>query len=66
MKANQIVKIIGIVLQFFGIVYLSVLACSYLMCDPITEDVFMTGLAVAFNGVGWITSRIADIMKENE
>lgn len=66
MKANQIVKIIGIVLQFFGIVYLSVLACSYFMCSPITEDAFMTGLAVAFNGVGWITRQTADIMKENE
>lgn len=66
MKISQIVKIIGIILQFIGILYLSILACSYLICRPLTENVLITGVAVAFNGVGWVNRQIADIIKENE
>ena len=66
MKISQIVKIIGIILQFIGILYLSILACSYLMCRPLTENVFMTSVAVAFNGVGWGLRQIAEIIKEDE
>lgn len=66
MKVSQTVKIIGIILQFIGILYLSILACSYLMCRPLTENVFITSVAVAFNGVGWVTRQIAEIIKENE
>ncbi len=66
MKISQITKIIGIILQFFGILYLSILACSYLICRPITEGVFMTSVAVASNGVGWVFRQIADIIKEDE
>jgi hypothetical protein len=66
MKISQIVKIIGIILQFIGILYLSILACSYLMCRPLTENVFITSVAVAFNGVGWGLRQIADIIKESE
>lgn len=66
MKTSQIVKIIGIILQFIGILYLSILACSYLICKPLTENVLITIVAVASNGTGWITRQIADIMKENE
>ena len=66
MKISQIVKIIGIILQFIGILYLSILACSYLMCRPLTANVLITAVAVAFKGVGWVTRQIADIIKENE
>ena len=66
MKISQIVKIVGIILQFIGILYLSILACSYLMCRPLTENVFMTSVAVAFNGVGWGLRQIAEIIKEDE
>lgn len=66
MKVSQTVKIIGIILQFIGILYLSILACSYLMCRPLTENVFMTSVAVAFNGVGWGLRQIAEIIKEDE
>ena len=66
MKTSQIVKIIGIILQFIGILYLSILACSYLICRPLTGNVFITSVAVAFNGVGWVTRQIAEIIKEDE
>lgn len=66
MKTSQIVKIIGIILQFSGILYLSILACSYLMCRPLTENVLITSAAIAFNGVGWGLRQIADIIKESE
>lgn len=66
MKISQIVKIIGIILQFIGILYLSILACSYLMGRPLTENVFITSVAVAFNGVGWVSRQIAEIVKEDE
>lgn len=66
MKVSQIVKIIGIISQFIGILYLSILACSYLMCRPLTENVLITGVAVASNGVGWVLRQIADIIKESE
>lgn len=66
MKVSQTVKIIGIILQFIGILYLSILACSYLMCRPLTENVIITSVAVASNGVGWGLRQIADIIKENE
>lgn len=66
MKISQIVKIIGIILQFIGILYLSILVCSYLMCRPLTENVLITAVAVAFNGVGWVTRQIAEIIKEDE
>lgn len=66
MKISQTVKIIGIILQFIGILYLSILACSYLMCRPLTENVFITSVAVAFNGVGWGLRQIAEIIKEDE
>lgn len=66
MKVSQTVKIISIILQFIGILYLSILACSYLICRPLTENVFITSVAVASNGVGWVARQIADIIKENE
>ena len=66
MKISQIVKIVGIILQFIGILYLSILACSYLMCRPLTENVLITSVAIAFNGVGWGLRQIADIIKESE
>jgi len=66
MKVSQTAKIIGIILQFIGILYLSILACSYLMHRPITENIFMTGVAIASNGVGWVTRQIAEIIKEDE
>lgn len=66
MKISQIVKSIGIIFQFIGILYLSILACSYLMCRPLTENVFMTSVAIALNGVGWTLRQIADIIKEDE
>ena len=66
MKVSQITKIIGIILQFIGILYLSILACSYLMCRPLTENVLITAVAVAFNGVGWVTRQIAENIKEDE
>lgn len=66
MKVSQTVKIIGIILQFIGILYLSILACSYLMCRPLTKNVLITAVAVAFNGVGWVTRQIAEIIKEDE
>lgn len=66
MKVSQITKTIGIILQFIGILYLSILACSYLICRPLTENVFMTSVAVTSNGVGWVIRQIADIIKESE
>ena len=66
MKISQIVKIVGIILQCIGILYLSILACSYLMCRPLTENVIITSVAIAFNGVGWVLRQIAEIIKEDE
>lgn len=66
MKISQIVKLIGIILQLIGILYMSILACSYLMCRPLTEAVIMTSVAIAFNVVGWGLRQIADIIKESE
>jgi hypothetical protein len=36
------------------------------MCRPLTENVIITSVAIAFNGVGWVLRQIAEIIKEDE